>query len=297
MIKIVESFSKELPSWLVRDKSIVRYLNKRNVDLNKATYVPDRMISSGRDKRLKDSNKIQVFLINANSSRYPEVYIVGTEGPYIHIGNRYDYASKFSMKDLLSIAVEYGYIDISDATNTNTDIKAQRRDAKAGSIDRGRGQYKYNKVRYDKGDDGYTDWDNPIDDGYEWFNTPGEDKSGYKLPDPNKYVKMLNQVDKSNYGRRVTGIYNKIKNLKSSIDNIEISPDTGVDISNMYKAYSDVIRAYSDLLTHCKSAVEKDYDHYFDGGSDRYSFYNFTKDATNVEDEIKYCKGLLSKFN
>lgn len=295
MIIIKESFSNNLPNWLTKDRSVVRYLNSKNVDLNKATYVPDVMISSGRDKRLKDSNKIQVFLINDGYS--PVVYIVGTEGPYVNIGGRLDNASKFPMKTLLSIAVEYGYIDISDATNTNTNLKAQRRNAKAGSINRGKGQYKFNKVRYNKRDDGFTDFDNPIDDGYEWLTADGQDKSGYKLPDPNKYVKMLNQVDKSNYGRRVTGIYNKIKNLKSSIDNIEINPDTGVDVSNMYRAYSDVIRAYSDLLTHCKSAVEKDNDFYFDGDPDRYSFYNFTKDATDVEDEIKYCKRMMSRYS
>lgn len=61
MIIIKESFSNNLPNWLTKDRSVVRYLNSKNVDLNKATYVPDVMISSGRDKRLKDSNKIQVF--------------------------------------------------------------------------------------------------------------------------------------------------------------------------------------------------------------------------------------------
>lgn len=290
MIRIVESFSKELPSWLVKDKNAVKYLNSKNIDLNKATYVPDRMISSGRDKRLKDSNKIQVFKLEDGS-----VYIVGCPvSPYIRVGNRWDYANRFSMKTIASIADEYGYIDISDSTNTNTDLKAQRRDAKAGSIDRGVGQYKHNKVKYNKKDDGFTDWDNPIDDGYEWLTTKGQDKSGYKLPDPNKYVKMLNQVDKSNYGERVEKLYNKIKALKSDIDNIEIKSGNGKTISDLYRRYSDVIYSYGNLLDGCQNAIDDDDDHYF---SNNGRFYSFKIDATKVEDEIKYCRSMLSKLN
>lgn len=142
---IKESFSDNLPSWLTKtiknDNAIKDRLNRANIDLVNAVYVPD-VLRSNRDPKLKDPYHINIFKLPigySNGNITYTAYLVGINNPRVYIDGEYQDANKLSWKKLIDEADEYGYIEINDPDLIQK--KADRKTAKAGSIERGVGQY------------------------------------------------------------------------------------------------------------------------------------------------------------
>lgn len=201
---VLEAFSADLPSFITNNKAITNVMNKRGIDLANAKYIRDTPPSSGRDKKLSDPNRIPVYLLNDGNVYIPNMY-----SPRVSINNNGEYVSadRLSGKNLLGFTKQYGYIDVTDASNFNTAKRADRKAAKAGSIDRGKGQYKA---------------------GDAWYQMRGQDKSGYKLPSPYKYSQMLDDVDMDNYADKLEYFYNRINKVRQQL--VTIMSD--IDIKN-----------------------------------------------------------------
>lgn len=128
MIRVVEAFSSELPSWLTGDKQVVKGLNNRGIDLANATYVLDAPPNSGRDKKMNDLNRLPVYRLFDMGGEL-KVFIPGLTDPEVYYNGNYTRASKLSGKGLLSRTFSYGYIDLTDSKNMKTGKQAARKAA------------------------------------------------------------------------------------------------------------------------------------------------------------------------
>mgnify|MGYP003291276341 CR=1 FL=1 len=130
------------------------------------------------------------------------------------------YVNDMPMKDILDLAIEFGYIDLNDPTN-KMNAKRVERSNLAYSLrdvtrDREKGQHAVYHHTYGKKPDGRTDWNNIVSTSISWVTKDGYDKSGYKL-DPEKYRKMLDDVGLENYGARLQSYYNKLEATRARI--------------------------------------------------------------------------------
>lgn len=211
----LEAFSDSIPSWLRKVLEKGQYYKQNGSDRNRnariawdtATYVKANLPSSARSADYKDPNRLQVFRIKT-TSRTLDVYIPNLLDPTVYDTafdpNNQMYhsvkASQLSYKNLASITVEYGYIDISkDGT---ADKRKERADAKKGSIERDpKMAQKWSEYSQ------------------KWLTNRGYDKSGYPL-NPDKYINMLAKIDVNDTtraARRVEMYYGQIEEVRNKI--------------------------------------------------------------------------------
>lgn len=242
---IKESYSDEFPSWLVsainKSKGIKDGLLKANIDLSNATYVPDTLAKGGRDPKLKDPSRVNVFKLMDGS-----VYLDGINNPYVYLPRMgiTKNVSQMSWKQVLDIADEYGYIMKNDPDLMQK--RADRKAAKAGSINRGPGQYHKQVFKYQSDPD--NRWRTlEIPDGWKWVQAKGQDKSGYPL-NPDKYKDMLDDVGLNNYADRLQKYYDKIENYRTQI--IKMFNDSTMDMA-MNGRKGDWGQTYLDSISDC----------------------------------------------
>lgn len=292
-VKIVEAFSSNIPDWLKKElegknNSLKKMFANRGVDLSNMKYIPSIPPATSNAIAKIPDNYLQVWLVRDGFNPYSKqerpfkVYIPGYTNPEVHwedASNRswkdYNNVDKYPKKKLLTNTVEFGYIDLNDTTNTSQPIKNKRREAKKGSIERGVGQYKYVKDIYGEKENEYggyrTDYDNIIGSEITYLDTKGQDKSGYLLH-PDKYKKMLDDVNLDTYGKRLQAYYNRIKLARDSIrelDNMVVNIEDALKyksgwnsnlfelISELYKQLSNCIYTYNRLAKECESSIKK----------------------------------------
>ena len=223
---LTESYNN-LPEWLIKfldshrdGKSIKNILSKRGVDLHNCSYVRAPFPRSNRDPILKDETKLKIFKLFDGINE--AIYIYGVNNPYVKRPHASEYRSvtDMPMRDILDLAIEFGYIDLSDAQNTMEDKRRDRSNL-AYSLrdvtrDPKKGQHPVSHNTYAKLENGLTDWGNIISTSVSWVTKEGYDKSGYKL-NPDKYRKMLDDVGLETYGARLQSFYNKIEAVRARI--------------------------------------------------------------------------------
>lgn len=265
---IKESYSDEFPAWLVtainRNKDIKNGLSKANIDLASAAYIPDTLAKGGRDPKLKDPSRVNVFKLMDGS-----VYLDGINNPYVYLPRMgiTKNVSQMSWKQVLDLADEYGYIMKNDPELLQK--RADRKAAKAGSIERGKGQYHQQMFKWQ--DDPNDRWSHiSVPDGWKWVQAKGQDKSGYPL-NPTKYKDMLDNVGLNNYADRLQKYYDKIEMYREKI--VKMFNDSTMDmamkgrkgdwgqtyldsISDCVRRLDNAIRSYKQLNKAVKDVVE-----------------------------------------
>lgn len=223
---LTESYNN-LPEWLTKfldshrdGKSIKNTLSSRGVDLHNCSYVRAPFPRSNRDPILKDETKLKIFKLIDGSNEV--IYIYGVNNPYVARPHSIEhrYVTDMPMRDILDLAIEFGYIDLADAQNTMKDKRRDRANL-AYSLrdvtrDLEKGQHPVYHRTYAKLENGRTDWNNIISTSVSWVTKEGYDKSGYKL-NPDKYRKMLDDVGLETYGARLQSFYNKIEAVRARI--------------------------------------------------------------------------------
>lgn len=297
---IKESYSDEFPSWLVsainKSRGIKDGLLKANIDLSNATYVPDTLAKGGRDPKLKDPSRVNVFKLLDGS-----VYLDGINNPYVFLPSMgiQKNVSQMSWKQVLDIADEYGYIMKNDPDLIQK--RADRKAAKAGSVNRGLGQYHKQLFKYQ--DDPNNRWKTlEVPDGWKWVQAKGQDKSGYPL-NPSKYKDMLDNVGLDNYSDRLQKYYDKIENYRAQI--VKMFNDSSMDmamngrkgewgqtyldsISDCVRRLDSAIRSYKQLNSAVQQAIKFSKDSDRDvNRSIRHAFQFYASSLRNDLDRLK----------
>lgn len=238
-----------LPSWLTdffdhhpQGASAKKILSNRGIDLANATYIKGIMPRSNRDPVLKDSSRLTIFRLD--DGRGEDIYIVGVTNPYLHVPDAhswdYKYAKDLPIKTLLSLATEYGYIDTNDSRNSNKEVRRARAELRRNAApERGVGQHPVERKIYATDEYGRHDYDNLIGTEIEWVMTKGQDKSGYPL-DPEKYVKMLDNVGLDTYAARLESYYKKIESVRTRL--IALFDKFDANDSDKYRTYGSFSR-------------------------------------------------------
>lgn len=223
---LTESYNN-LPEWLTKfldshrdGKSIKNTLSSRGVDLHNCSYVRAPFPRSNRDPILKDETKLKIFKLIDGSNEV--IYVYDVNNPYVARPHSMEhrYVTDMPMRDILDLAIEFGYIDLADAQNIMKDKRRDRANL-AYSLrdvtrDHEKGQHPVYHHTYAKLENGRTDWNNIISTSVSWVTKEGYDKSGYKL-NPDKYRKMLDDVGLETYGARLQSFYNKIEAVRARI--------------------------------------------------------------------------------
>ena len=303
-----------LPTWFTeyidKEPSIKRVLVNRGIDLANATYTKGEFPRSNRDPVLRDPTRLTIFRLQ--DGRGQVIYIVGVNDPWIvKPGSTWDreYASKLPMKAILEKAIEYGYIDCADPDNRSNDVRRERALLKqhTGPV-RGKGQYPVTRNKYAQFDDYHYDYSKVIGTEIEWVTARGEDKSGYPL-NPDKYIKMLDNVGLDQYSKRLETYYNKIEGTRAQIISIlsQLTPEVASTYRATstfgYNAINDVgeatshlgkaIKYYQDLKTACGEIVSADIS---DERKSEKINSKFAWDAKYLRDELKEASILISKI-
>lgn len=276
------TFPDWLKSYLSKNKSLRDKLSKNGLDLANATFISGQLPRNARDAAFRDPSRIAVFrMVDSVDGKYEVIYIPGFTDPdvYPDPNNRWTRysASSISKKKLLELTLEYGYIDMNDKRNSNTELRKERADAKKGMIDRDRsaGQVpKITNVKYGTYEDGSTNWDDVVSYDIKWVTKRGYDKSGYPL-DPDKYGRMLDNAGLSDYSVRLEMLYNNLEKVRARLitnmqkytvtDSTKFRTDGWED--NLFGSLSDAARflsraidSYVRLEKRVKAVVENEED-------------------------------------
>lgn len=269
-VRILEDFSKGLPDWLIEylygnghtAKAFRGDLSNKGVDLANATYISATPPRSNRDPIFKDDTKLCIYRLDCGFGKIG-TYVYGYGGPYVSKYN--NYADKLNKRELLDVTVEFGYIDLNDSRNTNIDKKRDRAAAKQGMDD-----HDANKQYLRK-------WN---DDDRTWLTKRGYDKSGYRIPDPDRYVRMLNNVGLDGVSDRLSVLYDRIIKLRDKIqsaygsldlsdtvmhtkgraldDKLDALGDAMIQFRRACSYYKDLVNDIDDILNSNHSEEDKD---------------------------------------
>lgn len=277
---LTEAYSN-LPDWLTRfldskeGSAAKKVMAARGIDLANASYIKGEFPRSNRDPVLKDPTRLAIFRLNDHG--YDVIWIVTVNNPLLYKpGSTWEMenAQRLPMKAILEKAVEYGYIDLKDPSSTSTEVRKERALLKQQSgPKRGTGQHPVKKTVYGVDEYGYKDYNNILGTEIEWVTMPGQDKSGYPL-DPDKYVKMLDNVGLADHADRLETYFDKLENLRARIISLmNVSPkdvpstynpaDTFgrnmmSDIGNAVDYLGRAIDAYQKLKNGCGEITSKD---------------------------------------
>lgn len=276
--KLSEDFSEDFPDWVKdalrpfkhngyrSDTHAYDRLANKSIDFSRAKFVETEPPASNRDPILRDPNKIPIFMLQDYDWRGNPVtayFVPGSSeysrshAPELHrpgAGSQGTIsADEAPWKLILDKTLKFGYIDLSDPSNKNTQLKRDRANAKArvANITRGRGQYQ--------------------NDYGTWVTARGQDKSGYPL-DPNKYVRKLNDVGLDNYSARLERMYQQIEAIRSELIRVMTNVDlinpnyrevshfgygTSSDIADAVDDFAHAIGEYKSLLRDSERIVSR----------------------------------------
>lgn len=303
-----------LPDWLISKlstKHIKDGLTKLNVDLKNAVYTKCSPAAITKDF-LYDPTKV-VFLqltIPGKWNTSHEFWIPRLQkDAECYVGDRYRKLSSVAIDKIKMFTTEVGYIDLADPMNTNKDIRKERSDLKKMYPDRDYSKTQYPKrvnVEYPKKDNGLTDWEHPISWDIEWITHRGYDKNGYPL-DPDKYVRMLNNVGLDNYGQRLDRIYSQLEECRLELvalmnqytlddfDKYDIrdgwSRSVFALIGNHMREFSDMLDGYRRL----KESVDRILRYKDKESIDSSLQYTFSYDGRSLTKDIQELKQQLKK--
>lgn len=238
IIKLLEDFNSSMPSWLTKEVQGNKYwrsneFKNSNIDWYRAVYHPDTIPTSSRDPRLKDTNRLAVFRFSDGTVIVPAI----DDSRDARIDGRWKPYRRMTWKEVLDNVVDYGYLDLSDANTTRTQIQ---KDRKSNRIKKRQPQY------YDE----YTK---------AWRTVRGYDKSGYKL-DPYALQKRLSKYKASKgIGNVIEKYYNRLNDLNSDLKEMfgKISVDDDPNkVRSLVRAtdyFHDALTNFSDL----KGSIER----------------------------------------
>lgn len=290
---IKEAFDPSIPSWLANELSR-RYnrinLLPKDIDLAHAKYIPSEFPQTARDvSALKKAGKLPIMLLNNR-----DIYIPGVnddDSPWHLTGDASAYNYKaykyIPFKWLADQVTAFGYIDLQDPENTTTEVKKLRADARKGSVERGKGQYFY---KYDPNDKG------------RWFRTKGQDKSGYELPDPDKYKKMLDNLDLSNYYTVLKRYFDKINLYKEKISDGYNKLDVFADyrgkspkdsLRSALNSLESAARSYNNIFNNIEKTINKPISD--EEKTEKISYNDW--DLNNLRGSLDNVKEYLKDFN
>lgn len=256
-----EDFSLNLPTWITKNKEIVKLLNKKGIDLAHATYIPAPIPEDGHNEVFKEARYLRVYRIkegDGSYARYPRLWIEGVNDEMrldLEDEARYKAVGNISKKKLMPHVVEFGYIDLANSDNTTAMIKKDRAKRKEGAIALDREKYaQYGSRPLLRLDRGVNGWKHIYGDIEAWITKSGYDKSGYPL-NPDKYKKILDDVGLSDYESRLDKYYERIENIRTKVINILTNIDIkgkdsklARDTYYVTKVFSRVLETYTDLL-------------------------------------------------
>ena len=313
-ITLTESYDN-LPSWIIdaleKNALLKKKLSQKGVNLKTAIFTeyPPGNITS-RD--LSDLGKV-FFLDLSFPQRWGSgfqkvVYVPRFTDPEVNINDRYRRLSKVAAKTLAIFCNRCGYIDLEDSMNRNTELRNQRSMLKKQYVDRDLSKAQHpvrRNVVYAKKPDGYNDYDNVLSYDIEWITERGYDKSGYPI-NPDKYIKMLNDVGLHNYAERLDSIYQKIElcrsriltlvnkfDILSSNDYVTTGFNRNVysNIGDIIKQLADIIDSYLRLKQNIDRILNKDRGDMPKDESIRWEFKydgsRISKDITQLLDDIR----------
>lgn len=270
-----ESFG-DLPEWLTKalksNKSLAANLTRYGVDLHKAKYIRNRNLPRNAvDKRLKDEKKLSLFRI-IDDVCDTIIYIPDVNNPRAAFNGDDRRMDQWPAITWLSYVVEYGYLDWNDPDTSNREIRRERAELRNVAPEHTR-RLSY-VMEYPVNRYGSPMTNLPKEKRYLGTPRPGDkfppsidhmdryDKSGYRLPDPDKYKRRLNDVGLDNYAVRLDSFHKKIEacrlQLLEIVSNIDTKGSFKVRgnfrnnffdlISNGYGQLSQTIEYYQDLI-------------------------------------------------
>lgn len=304
-IHLKEDLSPSLPYWLKKefDGNLKSILLKNNIALDKVKFIQsDFPSTSNQVTKMKQSNKYPIFFLGNR-----DIYIPGIYGDNKYSLKYDNYYKNIPMKNIIKDATDFGYIDLSDASNTTIDIKKQRKEVKQGTIPRGKGQYLYKETEYIPGHNEEGKWVPGYDretGKQEWRTLKGEDKSGYIL-NPDKYKNILDNLDLSNYSIVLGRYYNKLNNIKTEIQNKLSNWDIkeygipkfgawGIPLYNILDNFNNVVNIYQQILkgidkivNSSKLTEEEKKEYIQDYATGFYGIGNLRDKVEDLQDELK----------
>ena len=304
-----EDFSSNMPYWLYNTlksqygRTLRDNLLRKGINLSNVKVTVRSVPSSAEYKQLTANNVLPILLLDHNT-----VYIPGINNDETYeINGRYRHLGNVSIETLLSKATSFGYIDLNNPDNLITNLKQERKLAKQGAEFRGKGQWQdYPTLKDSKG---YTIFKNnkPVYDktNSTWLTSSKLDKSGYALPDPDKYAKKLDNVGLSDYGVRLKSYYKKLTDLKNNIIDRIISLDitdsessqTSRKLRNALSNLDDAANGYRELTKSINRVLDKDIS---DQAKDQKIHDIFSEDAiwsglTDLRKYLRYTKQELGE--
>lgn len=272
--RLLESYDN-LPQWIIdfldRYNTTKNNLVKRGINLKSAIF-QEVLPGNINSKNLNDSSKLWILDL-LTPTRYgspvKHIYIPGipSTDTEVYIGSRYRKLSNTAANKLAEMCVRGGYIDLNDSSNRTTDIRNSRRHTNF-ERDYSKAQYprKVN-VQYGVKPDGGKDYNNILSYDIEWVTHSGYDKNGYKL-DPDKYIRLLNQVGCDNCAQRLERIFTQLEDLRARlvkvINNFQITDSTKYRSrgfhNNLFDDMGDALRTFSDIVnqyTRLKDRIDK----------------------------------------
>ena len=319
-----EDFSSSLPKWLTtyleNNPKIKKQLaTSKHLDLANMEYVKvprSEIPLNGFHPLIKDGYKQLVYLLRDNSNKNI-VYFPGlNQDLTLRIDEDDQYketrVENISIKKLLQYVVAMGYIDRKDDSNLNSTKQSLRVQAKKDVIERGKGQYSYNKDVYPiDPETGRRDYSVEPTVTKEWDQTKGQDKSGYVLK-PDKYKNMLDQADMSTYGRQYDRYTKKLMDLKDAIvvelQNMRVDKSIGhgwgSGLQYALRYLEDAINSYENLqkeierILSYKDLTDEEKNKYIQDEFDaNKSFNSISELRKDIEKAWKELNGYKEKLN
>lgn len=227
-LSLTEAFDN-LPDWvkiyLEKHKQVKEKLASRNINLKSAVFED---VLPGNVKDLSDINKLWILELRCpysyGSGTFLHVYIPGVSSTdeEVMLGQRRRKLSNVALKTLIPMIQRAGYIDLTDSSNRSHEIKNARRSSKEFVRDYSKVQHPVKRnIEYGLKPDGTKDYNNILSYDIEWITHKGYDKNGYKL-DPDKYIRLLNDVGAENCGARLDRMFNQLEDLRARLVKVTI---------------------------------------------------------------------------
>lgn len=324
---LTEDF-ENLPEWIVSkirsNKVIKNKLTDKGVNLETAMV---REIPPGNLTRsdLEDSSKVWFIAIqhrsNSGVSKYYDLYIPGVSGgdDSIQIDSRWRTVSKLGVKTLSELASHVAYVDLNDPANNMRGLRQERKNAAYARRDvdrdtaRRNAQYpKKINIQYGLTPRGTRDYDTILSYDIEWLTKKGYDKSGYPI-DPDKYVKILNNVGLNNYSIRLERMYSQIESLRTELANLMLqfnSEDSSKyrtsgfsrsifdDIGSAIRDFASIITEYQRLKHDVEAIISrwKDKTQVSEEELDEEIRWTFRHNGSNVSSSIKDLRDTIRRL-
>lgn len=288
---LVESLG-DFPSWIVRNLHLIKpYLLKRNIDLAHAKFIEADVPTSSRSVMLQNYTKIPVVLLNTRHNRVV-LWLPGiNDGDLDWWRDDGTYASSLqyvTKQELLRYAKKFGYIDTTDASNMNTDLRRERAELRSRGDKRRpeKGLHPVERRVYGTTEDGRKDWDSWTTE-IQWVTDRGYDKSGYPL-NPQKYKKMLDDVGLDTYASRLQKYHDQIEAARAKLAELIQKFDVLSSSNFVSDAYSSFDRNIFSAISHAISLlssaiyeyqnIKTSVERILERPDDYYDTHNYTRD-------------------